>query len=155
MERAFQDFYADRFSHCYGCGRLNADGLQLKSYWDGDETIARFAPRPEQSGGVPNHVYGGLIASLLDCHGTASAAAFASRASQRVIDSVDDRVEFDRFVTASLKVDYLHPTPMGTELTIKARLRSIDGRKVWLDLAVSAHGEVCARGEMLAIRYVE
>jgi hypothetical protein len=81
MEKAFQDYYADRFSHCYGCGRLNPDGLQLKSYWDGDETIARFTPRPEQSGGVPNHVYGGLIASLLDCHGTASAAAFACRAA--------------------------------------------------------------------------
>ena len=76
MEKAFQDCYADRFSHCYGCGRLNPDGLQLKSYRDGDDTIARFTPRPEQSGGVPNHVYGGLIASLLDCHGTASAAAF-------------------------------------------------------------------------------
>ena len=83
MGKAFQDFYADRFSHCYGCGRLNPDGLQLKSYWNGDETIARFMPRPEHSGGVPDHVYGGLIAALLDCHGTASAAAFACRASQR------------------------------------------------------------------------
>ncbi len=152
MEKAFQDFYADRFSHCYGCGRLNPDGLQLKSYWDGDETIARFMPRTEHSGGVPDHVYGGLIASLLDCHGTASAAAFACRASQREMDTAN---EPDRFVTASLKVDYLRPTPMGTELTIKGRLRSIDGRKVWLDLSLGAHGEVCVRGEMLAIRYVE
>lgn len=152
MEKAFQDFYADRFSHCYGCGRLNADGHQLKSYWDGDKTIARFTPRPEHCGGVPNHVYGGLIASLLDCHGTASAAAFASRASKREMEFVG---AFDRFVTASLKVDYLRPTPMGTELTITGVLRSIDGRKVWLDLSLSAHGEVCARGEMLAIRYVE
>ena len=45
--------------------------------------------------------------------------------------------------------------PMGTELTIKGRLRSIDGRRVRLDLSLSVHGEVCARGEMLAIRYVE
>ena len=35
-EKAFQDFYADDMSHCYGCGRLNPDGLQIKSYWDGD-----------------------------------------------------------------------------------------------------------------------
>ena len=152
MEKAFQDYYADRFSHCYGCGRLNPDGLQLKSYWDGDETIARFMPRPEHSDGVPDHVYGGLIASLLDCHGTASAAAFACRAANCEMSSVTPP---DRFVTASLKVDYLRPTPMGMELTIKGRLRSIDGRKVRLDLSLSAHGEVCVRGEMLAIRYVE
>jgi len=31
-EKAFQDFYADDMSHCYGCGRLNPDGLQIKSY---------------------------------------------------------------------------------------------------------------------------
>ena len=152
MEKAFQDYYADRFSHCYGCGRLNPDGLQLKSYWDGEETIARFTPHPEQSGGVPNHVYGGLIASLLDCHGTASAAAFACRAANCEMSSVTPP---DRFVTASLKVDYLRPTPMGAELTIKGKLRRIDGRKIWLDLALSAQGEISARGEMLAIRYVE
>jgi len=152
MEKAFQDFYADRFSHCYGCGRLNSDGLRLKSYWDGAETIARFTPRPEQSGGVPNHVYGGLIASLLDCHGTASAAAFACRAANCEMNSVTPP---DRFVTASLKVDYLRPTPMGAELTIKGKLRSIDGRKVRLDLSLSAHGEICARAEMLAIRLIE
>jgi predicted thioesterase len=42
---------------------------------------------------------------------------------------------------------------MGTELTIKGRLRSIEGRKVCVDLTLFAHGEVCASGEMLAIRY--
>lgn len=150
MEKAFQDYYADRFSHCYGCGRLNLEGLQLKSYWDGDETIARFTPHPEQSGGVPNHVYGGLIASLLDCHGTASAAAFACRAANGEMSSVTPP---DRFVTAPLKVDYRRPTPMGTELTIRGKLRRIDGRKIWLDLSLSAAGEVCSCAEMLAIRY--
>jgi len=68
MHKAFQDFYAEKFSHCYGCGKLNPSGHQLKSYWDGDETAARFSPGPQFSGGVPDHVYGGLIASLFDCH---------------------------------------------------------------------------------------
>ena len=45
-EKAFQDYYADDTSHCYGCGRLNADGLQIKSYWDGDESVCYFEPRP-------------------------------------------------------------------------------------------------------------
>ena len=44
-QKAFQDFYPDELSHCYGCGRLNKDGLQIKSYWDGEETVAVFKPR--------------------------------------------------------------------------------------------------------------
>ena len=58
-EHAFQDAYPDELSHCYGCGRLNPDGLQLKSYWDGDETVARFRPRPSHMA-IPGYIYGGL-----------------------------------------------------------------------------------------------
>jgi acyl-coenzyme A thioesterase PaaI-like protein len=150
MHKAFQDFYAEKFSHCYGCGKRNPNGHQLKSFWDGDETVGRHSPSPEYSGGVPDHVYGGLIASLFDCHGAASAAAFTYRALNREMKSDEEPI---RYVTASLKVDFRRPTPMGTELTIKGKLRSIEGRKVWVDLTLFAHGEVCASGEMLAIRY--
>jgi len=40
--RALQDLYPDDFAHCYGCGRLNADGLHVKSEWHDDEAVARF-----------------------------------------------------------------------------------------------------------------
>ena len=33
-EKAFQDYYPENVSYCYGCGRLNQDGLQIKSTWD-------------------------------------------------------------------------------------------------------------------------
>jgi hypothetical protein len=36
MDKAVQDYYPDQFAHCYGCGRLNPEGLHIKSYWDGD-----------------------------------------------------------------------------------------------------------------------
>ena len=78
--RAIQDFYPDDFAHCYGCGRLNPQGLKLKTCWDGDETVARFLPRPEHVA-VPGFVYGGLIASLIDCHAMGTAAAAAERAA--------------------------------------------------------------------------
>ena len=77
--KAVQDFYADDLAWCYGCGRLNQEGFQLKTYWDGDETVTRFTPRPYHTA-IPGFVYGGLIASLVDCHGTGSAAAAAYRA---------------------------------------------------------------------------
>jgi hypothetical protein len=34
----FQDYYPDQLSHCYGCGWLNEHGLQIKSFWQGDES---------------------------------------------------------------------------------------------------------------------
>ena len=148
MPIAFQDYYPDKFSHCYGCGKSNPHGHHLKSYWNGQETIARFTVPPEFSGGVPDHVYGGMVASLLDCHGTASAAAFAYRAAGR---EVGDGGEIKRFVTASLKVDFLRPTPIGVELVIKGQLLGIDGRKVRVSLSLSAEDQMCARGEMLAV----
>ena len=149
MAKAFQDHYPDRFSHCYGCGKSNPDGHHLKSYWDGQETIARFTVPAEFSGGVPDHVYGGMVASLLDCHGTASAAAFAYRAAGR---EMDDGGPFMRFVTASLTVDFLRPTPIGVELVIRGQLRGIEGRKAQVSLTLSAGDQVCARGEMLAVQ---
>ncbi len=86
-KQAFQDSYPAEFSHCYGCGRDNPHGLQLKSYWNlcagKEHTIAYFTPKAYHTGGVPDNAYGGLIASLLDCHGTASAAAAAYKEQGR------------------------------------------------------------------------
>ena len=152
MPTAFQDCYPDKFSHCYGCGKSNPHGHHVKSYWDGRETIARFTVRPQFSGGVPDHVFRGMVASLLDCHGTASAAAFAYRSAGR---EMGDDGKFMRFVTASLQVDFLHPTPIGVELVIKGQLRGIEGRKVQVSLSLSAGAQTCARAEMLAVQFRE
>jgi len=144
---AFQDAYPDDLSHCYGCGRLNEHGLQLKSYWDGAETVAVFTPRPYHVA-LPGFVYGGLIASLVDCHGTASAAAAACRAEGRELGSEPPV----RFVTASLHVDYLRPTPLGGPLEIIGRIEEIKGRKIVVAETVSAGGQLCARGRVVAVR---
>ncbi|MDR0737184.1 MAG: PaaI family thioesterase [Zoogloeaceae bacterium] len=148
--RAFQDDYPDRFSHCFGCGKLHPRGLRLKTFWDAadpERTLTRFTPAPIYSGGVPEHVYGGLIAALFDCHGTASAAAFACRAEDRPLERLV------RYVTASLKVDFLRPTPQHAELTLRARLLEHSGRKVRLAMELAAAGEIRAQAEMLAIRF--
>jgi len=58
--KAFQDYYPDELSHCYGCGRLNRKGLQIKSFWDGKESVAVYEPMPYHIA-VPGYVYGGLI----------------------------------------------------------------------------------------------
>jgi acyl-coenzyme A thioesterase PaaI-like protein len=146
-EKAIQDFYPDNVSHCYGCGRLNERGLQIKSYWLGDEAVCIFQPRPEHTA-IPGYVYGGLIASLIDCHCTGTAAAASYQAAGRSMDSLPAF----RFVTASLKVDYLKPTPLGVPLEVRARVIEIKGRKVVMQASLSAEGQVCARGEVVAVQ---
>jgi len=150
--KAFQDYYPDHLSYCYGCGRLNEHGLQLKSYWDGDseESVAHFTPRPEHIA-IPGYVYGGLIASLIDCHGTGTAAAASYRAAGR---GMDTEPPF-RFVTASLHVNYHKPTPLGEPLELRGRVSELKGRKAVVDITLSARGEVCASGQVITVQMPE
>lgn len=146
-DKAFQDYYPDELAHCYGCGRLNPQGHRLKSYWDGDETVAVFEPEPYHIA-IPGYVYGGLIASIIDCHGTGTAAAAAYRAAGREMGTEPPF----RFVTASLHVDYLRPTPLGVPLIVRGQITDNTGRKVVVSATVSAEGETCARGEVVAVQ---
>jgi acyl-coenzyme A thioesterase PaaI-like protein len=148
--KAFQDYYPDHLSHCYGCGRLNEHGLQIKSFWDGEESACHFTPRPYHTA-IPGYVYGGLIASLIDCHCTGTAAAASYRAAGREMGTEPPF----RFVTASLHVDYVRPTPLGVPLEIRARVKEIRGRKVVMTATLSAEGQVCARGEVVAVQMPE
>jgi len=149
-EKAFQDYYPDLMSYCYGCGRLNEFGLQIKSYWDGEETVCEFQPRSYHIA-VPGYVYGGLLASLIDCHGTGTAAAAAYRAANRPMDSEPPL----RFLTASLHVDYVKPTPLGIPLEIRGKIQEVKGRKVVVVSRISALGEVTVRGEVIAVQVPE
>ena len=144
---AFQDFYPDNVAHCYGCGRLNGHGHQIKTHWEGDETVTRYTPRPEHTA-IPGFVYGGLLASLIDCHCTGTAAAAMYRADNRPMDS---EPAF-RFVTGSLHVDYLKPTPHGPELELRGKVKEIRGRKVVVEAIVYADGVATARGEVVAVQ---
>ncbi len=148
--KAFQDYYPDHLAHCFGCGRLNEHGYQIKTYWDGDETVTTFTPKPYHIA-IPGYVYGGLLASLIDCHGTGSAAAAAYRAEGRAMDT-DPPL---RFLTASLHVDYLRPTPLGAPLTLRGQIKEIKGRKVVVAITLAAGDEVCARGEVVAVQVPE
>ena len=148
--QAFQDFYPEELSHCYGCGKNNPHGHQLKSHWDGDETVAHFTPAPHHTA-IPGFVYGGLIASLVDCHGTGTASAAAYRAAGRAMGTVPAL----RFVTGALKVDFLAPTPLGVELELRGTVVEIKEKKVVVDITVAAHGKVCAKGQVIAVRMPE
>jgi len=148
--KAFQDYYPEDLSHCYGCGRLNEHGLQIKSYWDGEESIAKLIPN-EKYIAIPGFAYGGLIASLIDCHCTGTAAAAKYREQGRDMDTEPAL----RYVTASLKMDFLAPTPLGMELEIRGRVIEIKEKKVVVEATVLAENKICATGKVVAVRMPE
>jgi len=150
MQKAFQDFYPDHMSHCYGCGRLNEHGHQIKSLWDGDESVCYFDPKPYHIS-IPGYVYGGLLASLIDCHGTGTAAAATYREAGREMDTEPAL----RFLTGSLHVDYLKPTPMGVTLEVRGKVKEVKGRKVVIEEWIVANGVTTVRGEVVAVQVPE
>ncbi len=139
--KAIQEYYQEGVSHCYGCGRLNEHGYQIKSYWDGEQAMCMFQPQPYHLA-IPGFVYGGLIASIIDCHSTGTAAAAAYGAAGREMGSKP----YFRYVTASLHVDYLRPTPIDTSLHIAAKAIEISGRKVVVSSSVIVDDVETARG---------
>jgi acyl-coenzyme A thioesterase PaaI-like protein len=139
---AIQDLYPDDLAHCYGCGRHNPHGHQLKSYIDGDNVVARFTPENGDVS-IPGFVYGGLLASLADCHAMATATASDLGSSAEAAP---------RYVTASLRVDYLKPTRLGLELQIQGRVTDGNPRKKIVAVTISAAGTITVRAEVVAVR---
>ncbi|MEH6445176.1 MAG: PaaI family thioesterase [Oceanospirillaceae bacterium] len=160
---AFQDAYPEDLSHCFGCGKNNPQGHQLKSYWSSqqteegneresesegvEQTFAKFTPDACHTA-IPGFVYGGLIASLIDCHGTGSASAMAYKQAGRALGEAPAL----RFVTGKLEVNFVAPTPLGVELTLIGTFSEIKERKIIVDITLSAHGKVCAKGQVIAVK---
>jgi acyl-coenzyme A thioesterase PaaI-like protein len=146
-KKAFQDYYPDDLSHCYGCGRLNEHGLKIKSFWDGDESVCIHQPGAEHMS-IPGVAYGGLIASLIDCHSTGTAAAAKYRSENREMDTSPPL----RFLTASLHVNFLFPTPLTGPIEVRSRVKEVKGRKVVIESRLIAGGKICATGEVVAVQ---
>jgi acyl-coenzyme A thioesterase PaaI-like protein len=146
ISTAIQDTYDEKYSWCYGCGRLNEQGLQIKTRWEGEETVTTYLPRAEHVA-IPGFVYGGLIASIIDCHGTASAAMALHRKNGF---EPGEGPEPPRFVTASLHIDYLKPTPQNVSLTAIGKVEEIHPKKWRVRTEMYAKDTLCAKGEVIA-----
>lgn len=150
-EKAFQDYYAPAFSHCYGCGPSNEHGLHIKSYWldkEKKETFARYTPKPWHTGGYPENVYGGLIAALIDCHGNGTALAAGYMHEGRAMDSEPAL----RYVTGNLTLNFKKPTPIDGELEMRAKITEVTDKKVVMEVSLLAHGQVTVDGSMVCVR---
>lgn len=143
---AIQDYYEDEFSVCFGCGRLNKEGHQLKTFLKGEETISTYLPKENQTA-ISGVVYGGLLASLIDCHGTGSASAFYAKENGIELK----KYNAPRFVTGNLNVSYLKPTSLKEILVIKGKLKEIKGRKVVVSIELFCKDVLTVKGEVIAL----
>ncbi|MDQ3930141.1 MAG: PaaI family thioesterase [Chloroflexota bacterium] len=147
--RALQDVWPE--ATCYGCGPANAEGLRIKSYWseDGSEVVCRFEPQPRYNAGFPNVMYGGLVASLIDCHSIWTAIAWTYREEGREHGSPPSI----SYVTGTLNVRYLKPTAIDQPVVLRARVTELQPRKALVACALYSGEEETARGEVTAVRF--
>ncbi len=135
-------------NYCWGCGPDNPAGLHLKSYWDGDVAVAQWSPGHEFAAG-PRHVLnGGIIATLLDCHGICTAVAAAYRREDRPVGTEPEIW----YATGSISVDYLRPTPIDGVVQLSARLVTQEARVTGVECVLDAAGKERARASLRAVR---
>lgn len=145
MDRPMQDVLK---VHCFGCGALNAHGLHIKSRWDGDDVVCKWQPEPFHIG-YPGYVYGGTIASVVDCHSIWTAVAHFCRDTGHSLEAGPPPYAY---VTGSLKVDYLKPVPIDGEMELRARLLEKTERKMIIACRVLHSGIECANAEVVTVR---
>ena len=59
------------------------------------------------------------------------------------------------YATTSLNVKYLRPTPIDAPVILRARVKEKKGKKTILKCSLSAKGQECAVGEVVAVRVPE
>lgn len=117
---------------CLGCGPDSEQGFHLQVRREGDEVVAEHLFEPRHGGG-PGIVHGGAVATV-----------------------VDDVLGFLLYVamkpgvTRKLEVEYLKPVLVGTRYVVRARVDSVDGRKMWFSCeGTDPDGVVAFRGSGL------
>ena len=141
----FQDHMPENV--CFGCGAHNPDGLQIKSFWDGDEAVCHWQSE-EKYHGWPKLMNGGIMATLIDCHWMGTAMAHAYKEENRDLDSMPEY----RYATGTLNVKYLKPTPNDRPVELRATVIETKGRKTVLQCRFFCEGILTAEADVVAIR---
>lgn len=95
----------------------------------------------------PGMINGGIIGTLLDCHGNWTAAV-------ALMDASEDS-EPPCTVTASYSVKLRRPTPLGVTLTIESQIQSLGDDRAEVSLTLKAEGKLCATGNGLFVAVKE
>jgi len=124
-------------STCFGCGRANPDGLQLRSYARQEGVVATFQPGPAHSNGMGS-MNGGIIATLLDCH--SGAVVLLDAAGEE--DSLTDL-----WVTAGLEIRYRLPTFLDMPVELHAEITEKSESSILVKATLRYDGKVRVQAE--------
>ena len=144
-KKSVQDEYASN-SICFGCGPSNKEGLQIKSYRT-EEGLEMEFECEEKHQAFPGVINGGLIGSLIDCHGNWTAAI-----------AIMDKNGLDApqcTVTAQYEVKLKRPTPFGSKLMLKSRVLALQTDRAEVIIELKAEGKTCATGRGLFVAVTE
>src|SRR6201993_2875150 len=100
-EKSLQETYAPNMA-CFGCGPANEKGLRIRSFAQGDETIAEWQPEKYHEA-FPGGLSGCIIGSFLDLHFNGQAAYFLMKRAGAEHPPCT--------VTAAYSIKLLRPTP--------------------------------------------
>ncbi|MAG57145.1 MAG: thioesterase [Planctomycetes bacterium] len=139
-----QDQFAPQL-RCFGCGPANPDGLQIKSYLDGEVLRCIWRPEPHHEA-YPGMLNGGIVGALLDCHCNWAAALHLMRR--------DEAAHPPCTVTASYTVKLRRPTPTDVSIQLSATVVENGEDKVVIEGHLEASGKVCASftGTFVAVK---
>lgn len=136
-------------NHCFGCGPLNEQGLQIKSYWTADgETSCEFTPQPHHCAGPTHYLNGGIIATLIDCHTICTAIADGYLQAEREVGTGDPIW----YATGKLDVQYRAPAPIDKPVKLHAKVIERSEKKTVLHCTLSSGDRICASAEVVAVR---
>ncbi|MBN1961209.1 MAG: PaaI family thioesterase [Deltaproteobacteria bacterium] len=142
--KCLQEIYAPE-NACFGCGPANKQGLQLRSFEDGDMFVAKWQPQTHHEA-YPDVLAGGIIGTLLDCHSTWSAAIHMMRIRQQPFPPCT--------VTSSYAVKLLWPVPTSIPVHIFARVIESSIDRCTVEATLTSDTRVCAscRGLFIAVK---
>jgi acyl-coenzyme A thioesterase PaaI-like protein len=143
-EPSLQECFAP-LSRCFGCGPANDRGLRLRSFVQGDTIVATWRPG-DQHQAFPGMLNGGIIGTLLDCHGNWTAAWHLMNLNrlERPLCTV----------TADYAVTLLRPTPLEGPVELTARVSAATAERATVEASLLAAGKLRAtcRGTFVAVR---
>jgi acyl-coenzyme A thioesterase PaaI-like protein len=144
--KAFQDIWPEWGTYCWGCGRNNEYGLQIKSYWDGDEIVCTWQPKKYHEAYM-GALCGGIIATIIDCHCTNAAFAAVYKAEGRELGSEP----IPHYATGSIYIKLLRPTTTRRPVTLRAQIKEKKTSKITVTCSLYSKNKLCATGEVVVV----
>lgn len=132
---------------CFGCGKDNHEGLQIKSYFEDQLSICEWMPE-EKHNGWKGVLCGGIMAVLIDCHCICTAIAHAHKLESLPLESN----KYITYATGTMTIKYLKPAYNDQPVVLKAYIKEVKGRKIVVGCDAFTDGIKTTEAEVIAIR---